>query len=509
MTEHYIHKRPSSITPSKWMCGVFFLLLLAACSKHPSLPSSFTQVNEQPRIYPDYVGVTIPPNIAPLNFLVDSVDDIIGEFKFQDSKLTFGGKANKVQIDEREWKELLASARGNSLSVTVYAKKQGKWFAYKPFPIDVAEEEIDPYISFRVLPPTFVGFENLTLMQRNLTNFEETTIYDKRQISSGIEGQCVNCHSYQNYGTSNMMFHMRLQHAGTMIVSDGQLVFVNLKDESMISAAAYNSWHPFLPIIAFSTDHTMQTFHTREISKVEVMESASDIIIYDVKNNRVQTVLNDSLELELFPSWSPDGKWLYYCSAYYEYQKGYEDTDELLQNYKQLQYNLYRLSFDAKTMTFGEPELVYDARSKSRSAVQPRVSQDGRYVLFAEGPNGLFHIWHTSAEALILDLETGELLDTKAMNSPLPESYPSWSSNDRWILLESRRDDGNYTRTYFAYFDKQGKVHKAFEVPAEDPEYFRLLLKSWSRPEFMKEPVRITPRQFYEKALTEPIKVSN
>jgi Tol biopolymer transport system component len=139
----------------------------------------------------------------------------------------------------------------------------------------------------------------------------------------------------------------------------------------MISAAAYNSWHPFLPIIAFSTDHTMQTFHTMEISKVEVMESASDIIIYDVKNNRVQTVLNDSLELELFPSWSPDGKWLYYCSAYYEYQKGYEDTDELLQNYKQLQYNLYRLSFDAKTMAFGEPELVYDARSKNRSAVQP------------------------------------------------------------------------------------------------------------------------------------------
>ena len=94
------------------------------------------------------------------------------------------------------------------------------------------------------------------------------------------------------------------------------------------------------------------------------------------------------------------------------------------------------------------------------------------------------------------------------MNSSLPESYPSFSSNDRWILFESRRDDGNYTRTYFAYFDKQGKLHKPFEVPAEDPEYFRLLLRSWSRPEFMKEPVRITPRQFYEKALTEPIKVS-
>lgn len=488
---------------------LFLLLLVTSCSKHPSLPTSFTEVNETPHIYPDYVDIVVPPNIAPLNFLVDDVEDVVAEFQVQNSKLNFGGSDNKVQIDEKEWHELLAEAKGKSLSVRVYTKKVGKWLAYKPFSIDVAEEDIDPYVSYRVLPPTFVGYDELSIRQRNLTNFEETTIYNNRQISHGLEGQCINCHSYQNYGTSNMMFHTRMQNPGTMIVSDGELIFVNLKTDGMISAAAYNSWHPHLPIIAFSTDHTMQSFHTRDITKVEVMESASDLVIYDVKKNRVQVVLNDSTEWELFPSWSPDGKYLYYCSAHYEYHQGYEDTDELLKNYKQLQYNLYRLSFDADSMAFGEPELIYDARSKNRSAVQPRVSQDGRYVLLAEGPNGLFHIWHKSAEIEILDLQTGELLDTKAMNSPLPESYPSFSSNDRWIMFESRRDDGNYTRTYFAYFDKQGKVHKPFMMPAEDPEYFRLLLRSWSRPELMKEPVRITPRQFYEKILTEPLKVSN
>ena len=488
---------------------LFLLLLVTSCSKHPSLPTSFTEVNETPHIYPDYVDVVVPPNIAPLNFLVDDVEDVVAEFQVQNSKLNFGGSDNKVQIDEKEWHELLAEAKGKSLSVSVYTKKDGKWLAYKPFSIDVAEEDIDPYVSFRVLPPTFVGYDELSIRQRNLTNFEETTIYNNRQISHGLEGQCINCHSYQNYGTSNMMFHTRMQNPGTMIVSDGELIFVNIKADGMISAAAYNSWHPHLPIIAFSTDHTMQSFHTRDITKVEVMESASDLVIYDVKKNRVQVVQNDSTEWELFPSWSPDGKYLYYCSAHYEYQQGYEDTDELLKNYKQLQYNLYRLSFDADSMAFGEPELIYDARSKNRSAVQPRVSQDGRYVLLAEGPNGLFHIWHTSAEIEILDLQTGELLDTKTMNSPLPESYPSFSSNDRWIMFESRRDDGNYTRTYFTYFDKQGKVHKPFMMPAEDPEYFRLLLRSWSRPELMKEPVRITPRQFYEKILTEPLKVSN
>lgn len=490
---------------SRFLFSFLLLLLMVSCTKHPSLPSSYTQMDTKPCIWPDYTDVTVPPNIAPLNFLMDGVDDVVALI----GERTYGGKDNKVQIDADEWHEMLASAKGKSLSVNVYAEKNGKWLAYKPFAIHVAKEDIDPYISYRVLPPTFVGFDELVIRQRNLTNFEETDIYNNRQISKGLEGQCINCHSYQNYGTSNMMFHLRLQHPGTMIVRDGKLVFVNLKTADMISAAAYNAWHPTLPIIAFSTDHTMQSFHTREISKVEVMESASDIVIYDVDRNRVQTVLCDSAEMELFPSWSPDGKWLYYCSAHYEYKNKFEDTEELLSQYKTLQYNLYRLSFDAATMTFGEPELIYDARAKNRSAVQPRISQDGRYVLFAEGPWGLFHIWHTSADVQMLDLEADESsLNLQRLNSLWPESYPSFSSNDRWIMFESRRDDGNYTRTYFAYFDANGSLHKPFEVPAEDPEYFRLLLRSWSRPEFMKEPVRVTPRQFYDKALTEPIKVS-
>ena len=332
---------------------LWVLIFLAACGG-PSLPTQYTQVSAEPGIWPDYRDVTVPPNIAPLNFLVDSVEDAVAQIVApQGEQMVCGGDAGKVQIPEEEWHEMLAQARGGSLSVTVYTKQHGKWLAYKPFAIHVAEEVVDPYVSYRVLPPTFVGFDELSIRQRNLTSFEETTIYNNRLITEGLEGQCINCHSYQNYGTKNMMFHMRMQHPGTMIVSDGELIFVNLKTDGMISAAAYNSWHPTLPIIAFSTDHTMQSFHTRDVTKVEVMESASDIVIYDVKQNCVQVVLCDSAEMELFPSWSPDGKWLYYCSAHYEYKGKFEDTDELLQQYKTLQYSLYRLSFDAATMTFG------------------------------------------------------------------------------------------------------------------------------------------------------------
>jgi hypothetical protein len=117
-------------------------------------------------------------------------------------------------------------------------------------------------------------------------------------------------------------------------------------------------------------------------------------------------------------------------------------------------------------------------------------------MAFAEGGWGCFHIWHPEADIQIIDLNTGKKIDVKALNSSRAESYPVWSSNGRWIMCESRRDDGNYTRPYIAYFDKQGKVHKAFELPQKDPYFYTFFLRSFNRPEFMVEPVKVSAQEF-------------
>ena len=52
--------------------------------------------------------------------------------------------------------------------------------------------------------------------------------------------------------------------------------------------------------------------------------------------------------------------------------------------------------------------------------------------------------------------------------------------------------DGNYTRIFIAYFDKDGQAHKAFVIPQEDPEMNILLLKSYNVPELTKDSVRIS-----------------
>lgn len=473
-----------------------FALLLAfiftACGSHPDVPSTFTSSKSLPAIYPDYTDVTIPSNIAPLNFmLTDSVyTDCVAKLTAGDKSYTYG-EGTKVLIDADEWEELLQAATGKAISVEVFGKKtDGNWVAYKPFKVDVAKEAIDPYISYRLIEPSYLIYEDMNISQRQLTSFEESEIFNNKTIVDSKKGQCINCHSYQNYHTDNMLFHVRANHGATVLVDDGKPKAVNLKRENTISAGVYPAWHPTEKLVAFSTNKTAQMFHTMNKNKVEVFDTASDLILYDVKNDEVLPVCSDTTRLEVFPAWSPDGKWLYYCCA--------EDSvkgNHIRNTYEKLHYNIYRKSFDVKTLSFGDEELVYDAATKGRSCSLPRISPDGKNLVFAEGSYGCFNIWHNDADILMLNLSTGELMDTHAMNSRRADSYPTFSSNGKWVMCASRRDDGNYSRVYIAYFDGK-RMSKAFMLPQADPEHNALRLKSYNRPEFMVEPVKITVREF-------------
>ena len=477
--------------------SVAVLLLLPSCTSHPDVPSLSKEAKCLPAIYPDYCNVTVPCNIAPLNFMLpaDRYEACVARFTTPDGKQQTFGDGVKVQIPEEEWHAMLDASKGKSLKVEVWGQKGDEWLAFIPFKIQVASEPIDEYLSYRLIEPSYVAWNFMEIAQRNLSSFEETQIFNNEvTCNDRAKGQCINCHSYQNYKTDNMLFHVRLANAGTVIVNDGKISKVNLKRDYTISAGVYPAWHPTAKLIAFSTNQTRQGFHTQNPNKIEVYDLASDLILYDVTTDSVSIISNDSTLLEVYPTWSPDGKYLYYCKSV-PVPEEMRDKD-IRTTYSKIQYNIYRRSFDVATHIFGDEELICDAASNDKSACLPRISPDGRYLLFAQGRYGCFHIWHHDANIVCVLLDNGNSLDlTKLNNEGRPDSYPSWSSNGHWIMCASRRDDGNFSRVYISYF-KDGKVSKAFLLPQEDPEQNTYRLKSYNRPVFMVEPVKISVNEF-------------
>ena len=482
---------------------VVAILLLASCAGHPDVPFSSKETKSLPEIYPDYCNVTVPYNIAPLNFMLPAEEyvECVARITIPDGKQQTYGNGVKVQIPEDEWHEMLAASKGKSLKIEVWGKKGKEWLSFNPFEIIVAEDPIDEYLSYRLIEPSYVAWSFMEIAQRNLTSFEETQIFNNEVTCvDKKKGQCINCHSYQNYKTDNMLFHIRHTNGGTLIVSDGKIRKVDLKRDYTISAGVYPAWHPTAKLIAFSTNQTRQAFHTANANKIEVFDLASDLILYDLNSDSVSIICNDSTAMEVYPTWSPDGNYLYYCKSNpLPNELHIKDKDQEINTYyRKIQYNIYRRSFDIKTHNFGDEELVYDAASQNNSATLPRISPDGRYLLFAQGRYGCFHIWHHDANivCLPLDEKNSSPLDLTKLNSEgMSDSYPSWSSNGHWIMVASRRDDGNYSRVYFSYFNN-GKVEKAFMLPQEDPEQNIFLLKSYNRPEFMIEPVKICVDEF-------------
>lgn len=485
-------------------CAIFAALLFYSCGK-PRVPAAYETSKECAEIYPDYTNIVIPPNIAPLNFIIkETADEYIVTFKTFNGKtaiITQGDRNKAVKLDETEWKNILAASKGHDITVSIYAKEPNRWIKYSDYILSVANESIDPYVSYRLIEPGYELYRQVGLYQRNLTNFDVKTIYENNREFEVEHNHCVNCHNYQNYSTKSMLFHVRGKHGGTIVAKNGKIEKLNMKSDSILSAAVYPTWHPKLPYIVFSSNKTGQVFHLLDRQKIEVLDWASDLIFYDTEKHTVRNILKTRSQFETFPCWASDGKNLYYTCADVNALDSIPDslaTAYAKAYYQNLRYNVMSIPFDESTQTFGTPKTEVDCAAQNKSASVPRISPDGRYLLFTLGDYGQFHIWHRSADLYIKDLQTGNVTPLTQANSQDTESYHAWSSNGRWIIFTSRRDDGSFTRLYITYFDKNGKDHKAFIIPQCDPQQNIKLMKSYNVPEMTRDAVSYAAKDFRE-----------
>lgn len=475
--------------------------ILVSCGGAKVPAGNVTDVEEAPALVPDYTDIVIPPNIAPMNFeIAVPGDEYVARVSSPDGgEIVASG--NPIQWNADDWHKLLEASKGKELKYEVYVRNGKAWSRYR-FVNKVAEEDIDPYISYRLIEPSYMQYSAITLNQRDLTSFDESVIFNNASPCDERRGQCMNCHvPRNNYKDKASQFHVRNTNGGTVIMAGDSVVKVNLKTDSTISAGVYPAWHPTLDLIAYSVNDTHQKFMDFGTHKIEVFDAKSDLILYDVKTNEVSNIAATPDLMETFPAWSPDGRKLYYSVA--SYPEGVT-PDNIKANLDRIRYDIVARDFDPATRRFSEPDTVVSASIKGESALLPRVSPDGRYLLYCKAPYGTFHIWHRESDLWMKDLATGEERPLANANSDDTESYHTWSSNGRWIVFSSRRDDGSYTRPYIAYVSSEGNDSKAFVVPQKSPQYYRDLMKSYNVPEFLVAPVLVSRQDILEQVMQEP-----
>ena len=459
--------------------------LTVACT---SVVENPTKVDELPKIYPDYIGVTIPAEIAPLNFSCMDADIDCMDVVVKGSK---GGElhvqGDEADFDMADWHELTEQNKGGQLTVTVCVRKSGTWIQYKDFSVTVSPYALDEWgLTYRRIAPGYEVFSHMGLYQRDLSTFDEYAIIENTQVP----GMCVNCHSAHQTDPHQFVFHVRGDHGATMFQIDGQREWLKASNEQLGGSMVYPYWHPSGKYCAFSTNQTRQGFHAVSTKRIEVLDLSSDVFVYDPATHKILTdsLLSTKDWSENSPVFSPDGRTLYYMTCK---QQDYPD------HFKDEQYNLCKISFDPETGKFGERvDTVFNAVAMGKSLTWPRPSFDGKYILFTLLDYGYFSIWHQESDQWLLDLQTGEARELKEINSDEADSYHNWSLNSRWIVFTSRRDDGLYSRLYLASIDDQGRLSKPFMLPQRHPkEYYGESIYSFNTPDFTKTKVTFDAHQ--------------
>ena len=469
------------------------LLAVVSCSR--GVKVSGTLDSDPSGMFPDYSEVTIPCNIAPLDFTLS--ENVKACLEITSSGNSFAVRSGNgcFRIPAGKWKRMLAASKGGDLELLVSVRRNGQWLSYKPFVVHVSEYDADPFIAYRLIAPGYGLWNKMGLYQRNITGFKETPIYENKLT----DYNCVNCHSFRMQDPGRMVFHMRAKNGGTVYVDGNKVEKLNTKTDQTISNLVYPYWHPDGRYIAFSVNKTSQSFHASDPDRIEVFDAASDVVVMDTE--KMEVFSNPELmredAFETFPTFSPDGKSLYFCSA--------PAVDPMPDGYRDVHYNLCRVDFDPASGQVGSKIDTLFHAGDSASVSFPRVSPDGKTLVFTKHGFGNFSIWHRDADLYSVDLASGSVRPLAEANAPGVDSYHSWSSNSRFLVFSSRRLDGLYTRLYMTYVDENGIEHKPFLLPQRNPKkFYGDLMFSYNIPEFIKGKVKVDRHRVGRTMRTSP-----
>jgi Flp pilus assembly protein TadD len=187
------------------------------------------------------------------------------------------------------------------------------------------------------------------------------------------------------------------------------------------------------------------------------------LTVYDRTTGRRQSLAGaaDPRCVQTNATWSPDGQYLVFARA--EGKDAYPEGRKMAEyandpNETEMQYDLYRVPFNGGQG--GQAEPIAGASRNGKSNSFPRVSPDGRWIVFVEARNGL--LMRPDSQLYIVPAAGGVARRMRA-NTPLMNSWHSFSPNGRWLVFSSK-GRSPYTQMYLTHIDEEGNDSPAILI---------------------------------------------
>jgi tetratricopeptide (TPR) repeat protein len=177
---------------------------------------------------------------------------------------------------------------------------------------------------------------------------------------------------------------------------------------------------------------------------------------YDRGTRTLHTIpgADDPRYVHTDPVWSPDGKYLVFARA--EAQDAYPAGRKMAEYPNDpaevpMKYDLYRIPFnDGKG---GVPEAIEGASQNGMSNSFPKISPDGRWLVFVQARNG--QLLRPDSRLFIVPAGGGKARLMNC-NTPLMNSWHSFSPNGRWLVFSSK-SRSPYTQMFLTHIDAEGR----------------------------------------------------
>ena len=161
--------------------------------------------------------------------------------------------------------------------------------------------------------------------------------------------------------------------------------------------------------------------------------------------------------------WSPDQSFIVFARAkgrdpYPPGQPASKFAND--PNETQIQYDLYRIPFNEGKG--GKPERIVGASENGMSNNFPKVSPDGKWIVWVQNKNGL--LMRPDSKLYIVPSSGGEARPLRS-NLKTMNSWHSFSPNGRWLVFSSKTPTP-YTRLYLTHIDQDGNSSPA--IPIDD-----------------------------------------